>query len=35
MPASVRAALEDHYRPYDERLTRWLGHEPSWRRKPD
>lgn len=32
MPDSVRAALEEHYRPYDERLTRWLGREPSWRR---
>ena len=32
MPASVRAALEEHYRPYDERLAAWLGREPSWRR---
>jgi Sulfotransferase domain len=32
MPASVRAALEEHYRPYDERLAVWLGREPSWRR---
>lgn len=32
MPDSVRAALEEHYRPYDERLAKWLGHEPSWRR---
>ena len=32
MPPSVRAALEDHYQPYDERLTAWLGREPSWRR---
>jgi Sulfotransferase domain len=32
MPDSVRAALEEHYRPYDERLTRWLGRPPSWRR---
>jgi hypothetical protein len=30
MPDSVRAALEEHYRPYNERLTAWLGHEPSW-----
>jgi Sulfotransferase domain len=30
MPGSVRAALEDHYRPYDERLAKWLGYEPSW-----
>jgi Sulfotransferase domain len=32
MPGSVRTALEEHYRPYDERLAAWLGHEPSWRR---
>lgn len=32
MPASVRAELLEHYRPHDERLTSWLGHEPSWRR---
>lgn len=32
MPASLRAALEEHYRPYDERLAAWLGREPSWRR---
>jgi hypothetical protein len=32
MPDSVRKALEEHYRPYDERLAAWLGHEPSWRR---
>jgi hypothetical protein len=32
MPESLRAALEEHYRPYDERLTAWLGREPSWRR---
>jgi hypothetical protein len=31
MPKHVRAALEEHYRPYDERLATWLGHEPSWR----
>jgi hypothetical protein len=30
MPDSVRKALEDHYRPYDERLAVWLGREPSW-----
>jgi hypothetical protein len=34
MPASVRAALEEHFRPHDERLAAWLGHEPSWRRRP-
>jgi hypothetical protein len=32
MPESLRATLDDHFRPYDERLTPWLGHEPSWRR---
>jgi len=34
MPETLRAALEEHYRPHDERLTAWLGHEPSWRREP-
>jgi len=33
MPDAVRAALEEHYRPHDERLTAWLGHEPSWRHR--
>jgi phosphoglycolate phosphatase-like HAD superfamily hydrolase len=32
MPDSVRAALEEHYRPHDERLARWLDRPPSWRR---
>jgi hypothetical protein len=32
MADSVRTALEEHYRPHDERLATWLGHEPSWRR---
>ena len=32
LPASARAELEDYYRPHDERLARWLGHDPSWRR---
>jgi hypothetical protein len=32
MPQSVRAALDEHYRPYDERLAAWLGRVPSWRR---
>ena len=27
----VRAALEEHFRPHDDRLARWLGHEPGWR----
>ena len=30
MADSVRAALEEHYRPHDERLAAWLGYEPSW-----
>lgn len=30
MPSSVRTALVDHFRPYDERLAAWLGREPSW-----
>jgi len=30
MSASVRIALEDHYRPHNERLATWLGREPSW-----
>lgn len=30
MPDSVRAALEEHYRPYNERLAKWLDWEPSW-----
>ena len=32
LPASIRAELEDYYRPHDQRLARWLGHDPSWRR---
>lgn len=32
MPDSARRALEEHYRPHDERLAAWLGYEPSWRR---
>jgi hypothetical protein len=32
MPDAVRAALDGHFLPHDERLTGWLGHEPSWRR---
>lgn len=32
MPDTVRATLDEHFRPHDERLTAWLGHEPSWRR---
>jgi hypothetical protein len=32
MSGKVRTELEEHYRPYDERLAAWLGREPSWRR---
>jgi hypothetical protein len=32
MSATVRAALDQHFRPYDERLAAWLGCQPSWRR---
>jgi Sulfotransferase domain len=32
MPEAVRAKLEEHYRPHDERLAAWLGRDPSWRR---
>jgi hypothetical protein len=32
MPASLRARLEDHFAPYDERLAAWWGRVPSWRR---
>jgi hypothetical protein len=30
MPDALRAQLRDHFRPYDERLARWLGGKPSW-----
>jgi hypothetical protein len=29
---TVRSELEEHFRPHDERLAAWLGHEPSWHR---
>lgn len=32
MPAPTRRMLEDHYRPYDERLTALLGRAPGWAR---
>jgi len=32
LPDELRAALTEHFRPYDERLASWLGWEPSWRR---
>jgi hypothetical protein len=32
MPAGLRARLEEHFAPYDERLAAWWGRVPSWRR---
>lgn len=32
MPAGLRARLNEHFLPYDERLAAWLGYTPSWRR---
>jgi N-formylglutamate amidohydrolase len=32
MPDELRARLDEHYRPYDERLAAWWGRTPSWRR---
>ncbi len=32
MSQTLRGALDEHFRPYDERLAAWLGHQPSWRR---
>jgi hypothetical protein len=31
MPQPLRARLEDHFAPYDERLAAWLGRPVSWR----
>jgi hypothetical protein len=31
MPESLRARLNEHFRPHDERLAAWLGAPPSWR----
>ena len=31
MSNRTRNGLEEHFRPHDEHLARWLGHEPSWR----
>ena len=30
MPEGVRERLEEHFRPYDERLVQWLGWTPRW-----
>jgi Sulfotransferase domain len=32
MSDGLRADLSKHFLPYDERLTEWLGKDPSWRR---
>jgi Sulfotransferase domain len=32
LPQTVRARLDAHFLPYDERLAAWLGEIPSWRR---
>jgi Sulfotransferase domain len=32
MPAGLRGRLNEHFLPYDEKLTAWLGYTPSWRR---
>lgn len=32
MPGELAARLDEHFRPYDERLTAWLGRTPGWRR---
>lgn len=31
MPEALRTELDEYFRPYDMRLARWLGGEPSWR----
>jgi Sulfotransferase domain len=32
MPGDLAARLDEHFRPYDERLASWLGRTPEWRR---
>jgi hypothetical protein len=31
MNPATRTALDNHYRPHDDHLAQWLGHQPSWR----
>lgn len=31
LAGGVRARLDEHYVPFDEALTSWLGHVPTWR----
>jgi Sulfotransferase family len=32
MPGDLAERLDEHFRPYDERLATWLGRDPGWRR---
>ena len=32
MPGDLAARLDEHFRPYDERLAQWWGQVPGWRR---
>jgi hypothetical protein len=32
MDPAIKAELREYFRPHDERLAKWLGREPSWRR---
>jgi hypothetical protein len=34
LPDALRAELSGYFQPYDERLTKWIGDIPSWRREP-
>jgi hypothetical protein len=31
IPKSAQARLEEHFRPFDQRLAAWLGRDLSWR----
>ncbi|WP_425567501.1 sulfotransferase domain-containing protein [Salinactinospora qingdaonensis] len=33
LPARLRDQLAEHFAPYDERLARWWGRTPGWRRR--
>jgi hypothetical protein len=32
LPEEIRQRLDEHFKPYDERLAQWWGRTPSWRR---
>jgi Sulfotransferase domain len=32
IPGDLAARLDEHFRPYDQRLAAWLGQAPGWRR---